>query len=235
MPDCGGGDIRPPDEGHWALGNLICYADDRSVDAVRGDVMETFTIGLGSRWWVRVFDRSPLVRRSDRVEAVVLIFAVVLTVVAVPIAGAIGTFVHDARTRVYAEEAQTRHQVIATATDDGTVVPQLRGVAFAAPAAWTESGIAHRAAVAWSVRAKVGDQQHIWVNGAGELVGLPSSPSRADRESVVVALAVWLAVAEGSVALVYLVRRRLNQRRHAEWDREVSAFHDNNGRRNHQS
>jgi hypothetical protein len=26
--------------------------------------METFTIGLGSRWWVRVFDRSPLVPSS---------------------------------------------------------------------------------------------------------------------------------------------------------------------------
>ena len=197
--------------------------------------METFTIGLGNRWWVRVFGRSPLVRRSDRVEAIALIFAVMLTVLAVPIAGAIGTFVHDARTRAYAEEVQTRHQVIATATDDGTVVPQLRGVAFAAPAAWTDSAIAHSATVAWPDAAKVGDQQLIWVNTAGEFVGPPSTPSRADGESVVVALAVWLAVAEGSVTLVYLVRRRLNQRRYAEWDREVSAFHDNNGRRNHQS
>ena len=55
----------------------------------------------------------------------VLSLAVLLTVVG-PIAGAIGTFVYDAHTQVYAEEAQTRHQVTATAIEDGTVVVQPR-------------------------------------------------------------------------------------------------------------
>jgi hypothetical protein len=197
--------------------------------------METFTIGLGDRWWVQAFGRSPLLRRSDRIEALVLVFAVMLTVVAVPIAGAIGTSVHDARARMYAEQAQTRHEVIATATADGIVVPQLRSVAFAAEAAWTDSGVNHSGIVAWPDRAKVGDQQHIWVNGAGEFVGPPSSPSRADVDAVAVALAVWLGVGEASAALVYLVRRGLDQRRYAEWDREINASQANNGRRNHQS
>ena len=81
--------------------------------------MQTFTIGLGRHWWVRLLGRNPLVRSSDRIEVMVLSLAVLLTVVAVPIAGAIGTFVYDAHTRVYAEEAQTRHQVTATAIEDG--------------------------------------------------------------------------------------------------------------------
>ena len=84
--------------------------------------MQTFTIGLGRDWWVRLLGRNPLVRSSDRIEVMVLSLAVLLTVVAVPIGGAIGTFVYDAHTRVYAEEAQTRHQVTATAIEDGTVV-----------------------------------------------------------------------------------------------------------------
>ena len=81
--------------------------------------MQTFTIGVGHRWWTQVFRRNPLVRRSDRIEVLVLGFAVLLTVVAIPVAGAIGTSVHDARTRIYAEEALTRHEVIATAIEDG--------------------------------------------------------------------------------------------------------------------
>jgi hypothetical protein len=81
--------------------------------------MEHFTIGLGNHWWVQAFGRSPLVRRSDRIEAIVLVLAVILIVVAIPIAGAIGTFVLDERTRAYAEEAHSRHQVLATATDEG--------------------------------------------------------------------------------------------------------------------
>jgi hypothetical protein len=195
--------------------------------------MEHFTIGLGNRWWVRAFGRSPLVRRSDRIEAVLLIFAVMVTLVAVPIAGAIGTAVHDQRAQTFAEEARTRHQVIAMATQDGMVVPQLRSVTFAAEATWTDSGIGHSGIVDWPDRAKVGDQKHIWVNGAAEYVGPPSSPKRADGDGVAVAVASWLGVAGASATLVYLVRRRLDQRRYAEWDREITS-HDNDGRRYHQ-
>jgi len=86
--------------------------------------MQTFTIGLGHRWWTQVFRRNPLVRRSDRIEVLVLGFAVLLTVVAIPVVGAIGTFVHDARNKLYAEQALTRHEVTATAIEDGVVVVQ---------------------------------------------------------------------------------------------------------------
>ena len=84
--------------------------------------MQTFTIGLGHRWWTQVFRRNPLVRPSDRIEVLVLGFAVLLTVVAIPVAGAIGTFVHDARTRIYAEEALSRHEVTATAVGPAPTV-----------------------------------------------------------------------------------------------------------------
>ena len=85
---------------------------------------------------MQVFRRNPLVRRSDRIEVLVLGFAVLVTVVAIPVAGAIGTFVHDARTRVYAEEALTRHEVIATAIEDGVVVVQPPDISFTARARW---------------------------------------------------------------------------------------------------
>jgi len=96
--------------------------------------MQTFTIGLGRGWWVRLLGRNPLVRSSDRIEVMVLSLAVLLTVVAVPVAGAIGTSVYDAHTQAYAEEAQTRHQVTATAIEDGTVVMQPKSLSFTARA-----------------------------------------------------------------------------------------------------
>jgi hypothetical protein len=203
--------------------------------AIGGVVVETFTIGLGNRWWVRAFGRNPLVRRSDRIEALVLVLAVVLTVVAIPIAGAIGTSLHEERTQAYAEEAQTMHQVIATATEEGQVIAIPRGVAFRAEATWSYAGRAHRAVVPWPGWAKVGDQQSVWVDEVGENVAERPSSSQADAEAVGVAVAVWLGVAEASAALVYLVRRRLNRSRYAQWDREINAFRDNDGRRNHQS
>ena len=196
--------------------------------------METFTIGLRSPWWVRALGRgNPLVRPSDRIEAVVLVAAVMLTVLVLPIAGAVGTNHYEQRSRVYAEEAQARHQVLATATGDGQIVPQLRSLSFAAEATWSEAGKTQRALVPWNGRAKVGDQQTIWVDNQGGYAGPPGSSSRATGEAVVVALAVWLGVAEASAASVYLIRRRLNHRRYAQWEREINASHFNDGRRNH--
>ena len=123
--------------------------------------MQTFTIGLGRGWWVRLLGRNPLVRSSDRIEVMVLSLAVLLTVVAVPVAGAIGTFVYDAHARVYAEEAQIRHQVTATAIEDGTVVIQPKSLSFTARATWSATRRDHTEIIMWSDQMKAGDQQSI--------------------------------------------------------------------------
>ena len=196
--------------------------------------MQTFTIGVGHRWWTQVFRRNPLVRRSDRIEVLVLGFAVLLTVVAIPVAGAIGTFVHDARTRVYAEEAQTRHQVTATAIEDGTVVMQPKSLSFTARATWSAAGRDHTEIVMWSDQVKAGDQQSIWVNADGAKVGPPSSSGDAAADAVGIAIYVWLGVAAASAGVVYLVRRGLDHRRYAQWDCELNASRENDGRTNHQ-
>ena len=178
--------------------------------------MQTFTIGLGRGWWVRLLGRNPLVRSSDRIEVMVLSLAVLLTVVAVPIAGAIGTFVYDAHTRVYAQEAQTRHQVTATPIEDGTVVTQPKSLSFTARATWTVVGRDHPEIFIWSDRVKAVDQKSIWVNADGAKVGPPSSSSDAAADAVGIAINVGLGVAAASAGLLYVVRRGLDHRRDAQ-------------------
>ena len=198
--------------------------------------METFTIGLRSPWWIRAFGRNnPLVRRSDRIEVMTIAIAVVVTVFAIPIAGAIGTSVHDERAGWYAAEAQTRHQLIATATEKGRVVAHSRSIDFSAEAIWSDAGRTHRGVVRWSEPVNIGDKQSIWVNNDGENVAQPLPPSQAAGEAIGVGLLIWLGMAEASVAMLYLVRCRLNGWRYAQWDREINASRDNDGRRNHQS
>ncbi|WP_050899566.1 hypothetical protein [Mycolicibacterium rhodesiae] len=49
--------------------------------------MQTFTL-LPERWWVvRVFERNPLVRRSDRVEMLLVLLAFVASIIAAAVAG----------------------------------------------------------------------------------------------------------------------------------------------------
>jgi len=93
--------------------------------------METFT--LDPRCWRigRIFGRNPLLRRADRVEALVMLVALVVSLVAIPVAGGAGAVVYVARDSRYAQEARERHAVIATITDtgmdgSGTTVVQAR-------------------------------------------------------------------------------------------------------------
>ena len=76
--------------------------------------MQTFTL-LPQRWWVvRAFGRNPVVRLSDRVGVLLVLLACAVSIIAAPVAGAVGTAVYDAHSLRYAEQAQTRHPVTAT-------------------------------------------------------------------------------------------------------------------------
>ena len=75
------------------------------------------------RWRVlRACGRNPLVRGIDRLELLIVALGILVAPVSVACAGALGTAIHDARSRVYIEQAQTRHTLTATATEDSTIV-----------------------------------------------------------------------------------------------------------------
>ena len=89
----------------------------------RPEVMETFTLNP-RRWWIlRLLGRNPLLRTADRIEALVIVSAAVVSLLAIPVAGAVGTATYDARHSLYTKEAQMRHSVTATVTDAGGVDP----------------------------------------------------------------------------------------------------------------
>ena len=60
-------------------------------------VMQTFTFDP-RRWWVApAVCRNPLVRRIDRVEPLAIMLAIVVSLLVIPVAGAVGTAVYDDR------------------------------------------------------------------------------------------------------------------------------------------
>ncbi len=109
--------------------------------------MDTIVTRSARRLW-RLFTRNALVRTSDRVESVVSILAVALVLLALPLAGAIGTAVHDSHSADYQEQVRT-----ATPGGDGarrqpsTVRPY--AVSFDVHARWYDHGIAHEDVFGW--------------------------------------------------------------------------------------
>lgn len=186
--------------------------------------MQDFIFGA-TRWRViRAFGRNPLVRVSDRIEAMVVVSAVAVSLLATPVAGAIGTAVYDARSRTYAEEVQTRRSqnAIVSATRRGITVTRPYMETSVVELYWQSDGIERTTSFSTSGPVAVGDQIDIWLNDKGERVGPPPRPFQAAvLDAVFVAVSLCLAVFCATTALIALVRRRLDRHRDADWEREI--------------
>jgi hypothetical protein len=180
------------------------------------------SIEFGRRWWIlRACSRNPLVRAIDRLELLVIAMGFAVALVAAAYAGALGTAVYDARSRVYIAQAQTTHAVTGTATEDGT--------ATAANAARWQG----RTGWLRDRSVKTGDPLTIWVDRNGNPVDAPAPTSRAGVEAVGVALAAWQTVIIVVAAGARWTHSRLDRRRDAVWERDIqSLIEDDGGRTN---
>ena len=200
--------------------------DQRGTAHWRADevVMDTFTVRL-PRWPVllRLLGRDPLVRTTDRIEALVFVLAVAVTLFAAPITAAVGTAVYDSSRHVYAEQADTRHTVTATVTD----VPAtqiVRTGTITVPARWTAGGAEHTGAVKAQSTAKTGDRIEIWVDNTGAQVPPPTPTSRAAVEAVTGALVIWISVA-AIAATVFTATRAISDRiRFTGWQHDLDTL-----------
>lgn len=182
-----------------------------------------------ARWPViRAFGANPLVRISDRIEAFVVVSAVAFSLLAAPVAGAIGTTVHDTQSRVYAEAARTRQPVraIVTTTRHSGEVARPYPTTTVVQARWRAEGTEHVATFKSNRAVAVGDRVDIWVNDAGERVAPPPPSSHAVVDAISVAVLLWVVAVGAVAALVAVVRWRLDRRRETDWDREIAGLAD---------
>lgn len=110
--------------------------------------MHTFALRRRSWWVARAFGRNRLLRRTDRIEACVIVSAMLLALAATPVCAAAGVAVYGSHARLYAEQAQARHTVAATVIEPSarttrptpTALRSERCGRLASPCAQTGSG-----------------------------------------------------------------------------------------------
>jgi hypothetical protein len=195
--------------------------------------VHTFTFGARRGWFARLLGRNPLVRSTDRLEALTLLLAVVLVALAAPIAGAVGTAIYSSHRALYAEQVKTRHTVTATVAQDSAVIVRPFSVTATVHGRWQDRGRNHEGSFVWDRPAKAGQHLTIWVDDRGEYAGPPAPRGRAAAEGASAGVVMWLTAAALGATLVILVRFRLDRRRHAAWDRSLRGLvGDDGGRRN---
>ncbi|NIJ12302.1 hypothetical protein FHU38_002646 [Saccharomonospora amisosensis] len=164
---------------------------------------------------------GPLVRRVDRVEGAAFAVTVLLALLAVPAAVAVGGRAYARQVRLAREQAADRHPVTAVVLADATRarVPVV-GSRVRVPGRWrTQQGQRRRGLISVAAGTKAGAERVVWLDRRGEMVPSPVSTRRAGGIAAAAGIGTWLAAAAGLAAGYGSVKAVLAGYRLRAWGR----------------
>ncbi|MFS8098956.1 hypothetical protein LFM09_17660 [Lentzea alba] len=178
--------------------------------------------------------RNQLATAGDRIEGVVLVVAVVVALLALPVAATAGSEFYAARLVQSASEQQTRQQVVAVLLEDtppvsGVVDPDGPVKSASVRATWHgPDGVPREGLVRAAQGRKAGGMLPIWVDRGGDPAGPPLTTAGAVVEAAGLAALLWAGVS-AAMAVLYLAARfthkQVRMRRWAaEWERIASDW-----------
>lgn len=183
--------------------------------------MAVTSFAQACRRHLRALGFNPLIRASDRLEALAILAVLATAFFAVPAAAQAGHVVYDVGARTAIEQAQSRHSVDATVVISSAALP----VDFDNPnyvrAQWREGTQERTEQVITPGTANVGDPVKVWLDDAGKVVAAPQTTQDAKLSAIIAAVSVWTAIVAGSALMAFFVRRALDRSRDRGWDREL--------------
>ena len=180
----------------------------------------------------RLTGRNPLLRRSDRLEALVVLLVAFIAIAALPTIVHYAKGARDERAREITAQAQSVHSVQATATADSTVpiVDDMSPVETTVPAQWTTQGfLNHTDTVKVDHFVRAGDRFTLWLDADEHPSAPPRDPSSALGEVVLAGFAVYCTIVALAGFLLLLVIETLNYFRRRTWDSHIRILVDNGG------
>ncbi|RSN24176.1 hypothetical protein DMC63_06385 [Streptomyces sp. WAC 05977] len=170
--------------------------------------------------------RNPLIRWSDRLEAALIVGAVLLALLAIPFAAAAGSAAYAEGRERAAKQAANRQETTAVLIADAPPVHvRLDGVPLdekvEVAARWTgPGGLIREGVVTVDAGMVTGNEVRIWLDARGYPVEAPVTDADALSQGIGVGTGLWLGWLT-LVAMVLLVcRAALGRGRAAEWARE---------------
>jgi len=142
---------------------------------------------------VRAFGRNPLLRWTDRLEACVIVFAIVAVLAATPVCAVAGAGVYRSHRALYAAQSRARHTVTATVVEPGPPLHTPHATSGAVLVMWLDTAdgarggevqVAHTGWMSRDRAVKPGDHIDIWVDDAGTPAAPPTPPSQAGFDAV---------------------------------------------------
>jgi hypothetical protein len=169
------------------------------------------------------FGGNPLRRGADRVESVLVLGTVLLALLAVPAAAALGTAVRNASEHSAAQRRAELHQVQArTVEDTPTAVPVAPGqVGSRVRVAWVdEAGFPQEGRTDVVIGTNAGTEVTIWLDRHGSIGAPPRQPADNTALGAAAGLTAVMLAWPLLWGLFRLARIPLDRRRARDWARE---------------
>lgn len=181
------------------------------------------------RWYRRALGFSPLVRVSDRLEALAVLGIIFSALVAFPFAMSAATLVYDSGARIAAEQSHSRHSATALVVE-GTGLPTDFDTPAYVHAQFRDGTQLRTELIVSPATIRAGDQMTIWLDDSGKVVAAPLTTSDAKVNAVVAAVTIWLTIVACSAVIAFFARRALHRFRGRAWDRELHLLvHNDDG------
>ncbi|MEV6739728.1 hypothetical protein AB0N14_23445 [Streptomyces sp. NPDC051104] len=183
--------------------------------------MATTCRTAGTRVWLWRWRRNPLLRRSDRFEAWIVLVTWLLVLLAGVLAGraAAGAVEHGLAVRA-AHSNPVRALLTQDAARTTEDVHAYGNGGVWANVRWSAPGGPHTGLARVEPGLKAGDPVTVWTNDGGNLVSKPATGAETRLQASLVGTIVGCGAAGGVLACGWLVRGRLERQRMEEWDRE---------------
>jgi hypothetical protein len=180
------------------------------------------------RWHLHALGFNPLVRASDRLEALAALAVLVAALFGVPVATQAGTLIYDAGVRTANQQAHSRHPVEAVALNGSVSMPaELSGPAYVR-AQWRTGTQLRTEPIITPDTVHAGEPLTIWLDDTGKVVAAPLTTDDARLSAVSAAGTVWVTIVACSALAAFVIRRGLDRSRDSAWERELHllAYND---------
>jgi hypothetical protein len=192
--------------------------------------MGVTTFARRFRWHLRALGFNPLVRASDRLEALTVLAVLVTALFAIPVGTQAATQVYDAGVRTANEQARSRHFVEAVAVEGSASMPADFDSPAYVRAQWHEGTRLRTERVITPATVKAGESLKLWLDDTGKVVAAPLTTDDAKLSALGVAGTVWVVIVVCSALVAFVIRRGLDLLRDRAWERELHLLaHNDDG------
>lgn len=185
-------------------------------------------VAFVSRAMTHLVSANPLLRRSDRFEAMAVVLAAAVALLAIPVVMMVAAGIHAERLDEISHRAQTLRTVDAVALSN-SATPVRPGPQVSVQVEWSEGTSTRVEMVRVSKTVNAGDTVPVWLTADGRTTAPPAEPADAMGEAIIAALAMYCLIGGMAALGVFLVREALDFRRDRDWDVEIKHLMDNDG------